>query len=200
MTKETKDLFEYCKATIRLATKDINIGFLPIQISEDKAIKKLDELEAKIKEMEVYLTKGGIILDRNGKQCHVGDKVKWTSSDEKIEGTLVFDEKINRLFVDDPGRMLYNPVKEYIELIEGRASESVSTLVITPSQLTRSVNGIVLTDVNGNDYPVSKNSQAEEFFEENNISVPVKVTLINYYTNHPFIYKAEYVQEDKNDK
>lgn len=121
MTKETKDLFEYCKATIRLATKDINIGFLPIQISEDKAIKKLDELEARIKEMEVYLTKGGIILDRNGKQCHVGDKVKWTSSDKKIEGTLVFDEKENRLFVYETEKgLVWNPVKERIKLIEDK--------------------------------------------------------------------------------
>lgn len=82
MTKETKDLFEYCKATIRLSTKGINTGISSFQISEDKAVKKLNELEAKIKEMEIYLTKGGIILDRNGKQCHVGDKVKWTSSGE----------------------------------------------------------------------------------------------------------------------
>lgn len=191
MTKETKELFDLLKDK-----KTYNsVSFVPEII-----IDEVSKLESKLKEMEVYLTKGGIILDRNGKQCHVGDKVKWTSSDQKIEGTLVFDEKINRLFVDDPGRMLYNPVKEYIELIEGRTSESVSTLIITPSQFTRGVNGIVLTDVNGNNYPVSKYSQAEEFFEENNISVPVKVTLINNYTSHPFIYKAEYVKEDKNDK
>lgn len=119
MTKETKDLFEYCKATIRLATKDINTGLSSFQISEDKAIKKLDELEAKLKEMEVYLTKGGIILDRNNKQCHVGDKVRWISSDEEIEGILVFDERSNRFFVDRPGTsLLYNPMKERIELIE----------------------------------------------------------------------------------
>ena len=119
MKKETKDLFEYCKAAVRIATKDVNSGLTHFQVSEEKVIKQLDELEAKLKEMEVYLTKGGIILDRNGKQCHVGDKVKWISSGEEIEGILIFDEEVNRLFVDEPERgLLYTPEKDRIELIE----------------------------------------------------------------------------------
>lgn len=123
MTKETKELFEYCKATIRLATKDINTGLSSFQISEDKAIKKLDELEAKLKEMEVYLTKGGIILDRNNKQCHVGDKVKWILGDKvkhrEIEGVLIFDGEYNQFYIYDAKTdFRCYPVRKYFELIE----------------------------------------------------------------------------------
>lgn len=123
MTKETEGLFEYCKAAVRIATKDVNSGLTHFQVSEEKVIKELDELEAKLKEMEVYLTKGGIILDRNGKQCHVGDKVKWLLGDrvanKEIEGVLIFDDKYNQFYIYD-AKSDYKcyPIKKYFELIK----------------------------------------------------------------------------------
>lgn len=123
MTKETKDLFEYCRAAVRIATKDVNSGLNHFQTSEEKVIKQLDELENKLKEMEVYLTKGGIILDRNGKQCHIGDKVKWILGDrvkhKEIEGVLTYDGEYNQFYIYD-AKTDYKcyPVRKYFELIE----------------------------------------------------------------------------------
>lgn len=138
MTKETKDLFEYCRAAVRIATKDVNSGLNHFQTSEEKVIKQIDELENKLKEMEVYLTKGGIILDRNGKQCHAGDRVVryHSSPDERYHGEFKFSTKLkqphihiyrgklefstehNQLYIhtDDDG--VFNPIPENFELIE----------------------------------------------------------------------------------
>lgn len=112
MTKETKELFDLLKDK-----KTYNSVSLVSEIIIDKVTK----LESKLEEMEVYLTKGGIILDRNGKQCHVGDKVTWTLSDKTIDGTLIFNEKKNRLFVCEIEKgFVWNPVKERIKLIEDK--------------------------------------------------------------------------------
>lgn len=118
MTKETKGLFEYCKAAVRIATKDVNSGLTHFQVSEEKVIKELEELEAKLKKMEVYLTKGGIILDRNGKQCHVGDKVRWKTRNCKFDGELIFNPNTNQIMVTSQTQVTYVPIKNCIELIE----------------------------------------------------------------------------------
>lgn len=123
MTKETEGLFEYCKAAVRIATKDVNSGLTHFQVSEEKVIKELEELEAKLKEMEVYLTKGGIILDRNGKQCHVGDNVAlYRHVDDDLyqvyRGKIIFDTKHNQLYVYTDSGGTFNPASDIFELIE----------------------------------------------------------------------------------
>ena len=123
MTKETKDLFEYCKAAVRVATKDVNSGLNHFQVSGEKVIKQLDELEAKLKEMEVYLTKGGIILDRNGKQCHAGDRVAWyhpllNDHYEIYRGKLEFRTEYSQLYIYLDNGGIFNPISERFELIE----------------------------------------------------------------------------------
>lgn len=119
MKGETKVLFEDLRSLTKIAFKDLQSCLTYIHLDENKILNQIDSLEAKLKEMEVYLTKGGIILDRNNKQCHVGDKVKWISPDEETEGVLFFDERSNRLFIERPGTsLLYNPMKGRIELIE----------------------------------------------------------------------------------
>ena len=119
MKGETKVLFEDLRSLTKIAFKDLQSCLTYIHLDENKILGKIDDLESKIKEMEVYLTKGGIILDRNGKQCHVGDKVKWISEDEETEGVLIFYENLNRLFVDNTkDGFIYNPIQDRIELIE----------------------------------------------------------------------------------
>lgn len=123
MTKETEDLFEYCKAAVRIATKDVNSGLTHFQVSEEKVIKELEELEAKLKKMEVYLTKGGIILDRNGKQCHDGDNVtlyQHVNDDlyQVYRGKIIFNIKYNQLYICTDSGGLFNPASELFELIE----------------------------------------------------------------------------------
>lgn len=123
MTKETKDLFEYCKAAVRIATKDVNSGLTHFQTSEEKVIKQLDDLEAKLKEMEVYLTKGGIILDRNGKQCHAGDRVACYHSllnncHKLYRGKLEFSTECNQLHIHTNSGGIFNPASEIFELEE----------------------------------------------------------------------------------
>ena len=115
MKKETKDLFEYCKAAVRIATKDVNSGLTHFQVSEEKVIKGLEELEAKLKEMEVYLTKGGIILDSKGKQCHVGDKVRPYIC-KSIVGVLTFNPKGQHLQIETEAAVY--SVRDGFELIE----------------------------------------------------------------------------------
>ena len=192
MTKETKELFDLLKDE-----KTYNsVSFVPEII-----IDEVSKLEAKLKEMEVYLTKGGIILDRNGKQCHVGDKVKWTLSDSKVEGTLIFDEEANRLFVYEPERgLVYNPAKERIKLIE-KASESI--IFITPNEFKTCNGTAFVSDIDGNIYEVLYKSQAYDFFLRMDYfsrmadKKPVRMTFKN---GSNLIYKAECVKEDENGK
>ena len=112
MTKETKELFSRLKSELTYyhnPTADVS-----------DITKAVTELEAKVKEMEVYLTKGGIILDRNGKQCHVGDKVAWYHplSDNRyyiFRGKLEFSTESNQLHIHACGGM-FNPISENFEL------------------------------------------------------------------------------------
>lgn len=195
MTKETKDLFEYCRAAVRIVTKDVNSGLNHFQTSEEKVIKQLDELEAKLKKMEVYLTKGGIILDRNGKQCHVGDKVKWKTPNSKFEGKLIFDPNTNQIMVTSPCQVTYVPIKNFIELIE-KVSESIT--FITPDKFKTCNGTAFVSDIDGNEFEVLYKSQAYDFFLRMDYfsrmadKKPVRMTFKNDST---LVYKAELVEE-----